>query len=93
MLQQSAQMADRSSRELNQAHMQDYPKVEQAKPELPPMEAFPNTNKQSALYSAPAPDKINAIHELNQSNQYARIGTNMIQRDQDMIGSLLDVRV
>lgn len=57
------------------------------------MEAFPNTNKQSALYSAPAPDKINAIHELNQSNQYARIGTNMIQRDQDMIGSLLDVRV
>jgi hypothetical protein len=98
MLQQSTQMADKSSREINQANLPEYPKIERNKPQLPPLEAFPNrnepdSNKPSALYSSLSPDKINAIHELNQANQYARIGTNIIQRDQDMIGSLLDVRV
>ncbi|CAM3893374.1 hypothetical protein [Vibrio aerogenes] len=104
ILQQSSRIADNSSREINQAQLKDYPNVDQNKPELPSIEAFPDTNnlntknqpdinKPSALYSSPPPDKINAIYQLNQANQYAKIGTNMIQRDQDMIGTLLDVRV
>ncbi|WP_441257687.1 hypothetical protein ACS18Q_19175 [Vibrio sp. Vf1514] len=38
-------------------------------------------------------DPIDPLVKLNQSQQYARIGTNVLQRDQDMIGSLLDISV
>ncbi len=30
---------------------------------------------------------------LNQAQQYNRVGASVIQREQEMIGSLLDVRV
>lgn len=38
-------------------------------------------------------DHIEPIIKLNQAQQYGRIGTNVLQRDQDMIGSLLDTSV
>ncbi|EKG74727.1 hypothetical protein VCCP103710_3570 [Vibrio cholerae CP1037(10)] len=46
----------------------------------------------------PAPKKqyanhIDALNSLNQASHYSRIGTNLIQRDQDMLGTMLDVRV
>ncbi|MDC0609446.1 hypothetical protein OAP63_01815 [Vibrio sp.] len=31
--------------------------------------------------------------DLNQAVQYNRVGTNIVQKNQEMIGSLLDVRV
>ncbi len=31
--------------------------------------------------------------ELNQATQYSRVGTSVIQRDQDMLGSLLDIHI
>ncbi|EHH94075.1 hypothetical protein VCHC48B2_3390 [Vibrio cholerae HC-48B2] len=36
---------------------------------------------------------IDALNSLNQASHYSRIGTNLIQRDQDMLGTMLDVRV
>ncbi|NOH81065.1 hypothetical protein F0231_15070 [Vibrio sp. RE86] len=41
----------------------------------------------------PPPSQIDALNKLNTSQQYSRIGTNVMQRDQDMIGSLLDIHV
>ncbi|EKO4004761.1 hypothetical protein KW534_04005 [Vibrio fluvialis] len=38
-------------------------------------------------------DPVDPLIKLNQSLQYGRIGTNVLQRDQDMIGSLLDISV
>lgn len=43
--------------------------------------------------SEPAPSQFDAINKLNSSNHYSRIGTNVLQRDQEMIGTLLDVHV
>ncbi|CAH0536732.1 hypothetical protein [Vibrio marisflavi] len=34
-----------------------------------------------------------ALVKLNQSTRYHQIGTNVLQRDQDMIGTLLDIHV
>ncbi|MGC9402180.1 hypothetical protein [Vibrio genomosp. F10] len=31
--------------------------------------------------------------KLNQATQYSKIGTNMLQRDQEMIGTLLDIHI
>jgi hypothetical protein len=31
--------------------------------------------------------------KLNQAQQYNKVGTNVMQRDQDMIGSLLDIHI
>ncbi|MEZ9231634.1 hypothetical protein AB4259_11200 [Vibrio amylolyticus] len=33
------------------------------------------------------------IIKLNQAHQYNKIGTNMLQRDQEMIGTLLDIHI
>ncbi|RTZ17393.1 hypothetical protein EJ063_01025 [Vibrio aquaticus] len=41
----------------------------------------------------PSPSQIESLTKLNTSNQYSRIGTNVMQRDQEMIGSLLDIHV
>lgn len=36
---------------------------------------------------------IEPILKLNQASQYNRVGVNVMQREQDMIGSLLDVHI
>ncbi|MFM2586880.1 hypothetical protein [Vibrio sp. TBV020] len=43
--------------------------------------------------SEPLPSQIDAINKLNSSERYSRVGTNVLQRDQDMIGTLLDIHV
>jgi hypothetical protein len=37
--------------------------------------------------------EIEPLTKLTQASQYNKIGTNVMQRDQDMIGSLLDIHV
>ncbi|MCK6263876.1 hypothetical protein KP803_11410 [Vibrio sp. ZSDE26] len=39
------------------------------------------------------PPLIDPLIELSQAHQYNKIGTNMLQRDQDMIGTLLDIHI
>ncbi|WP_084193426.1 hypothetical protein [Vibrio aerogenes] len=81
ILQQSSRIADNSSREINQAQLKDYPNVDQNKPELPSIEAFPDTNnlntknqpdinKPSALYSSPP-----RIKSMQSTNSIRRINT------------------
>lgn len=41
----------------------------------------------------PSDSDIDSLIKLHQATQYNRVGTNVIQREQDMIGSLLDLHV
>ncbi|NVD07956.1 hypothetical protein FCU94_13775 [Vibrio sp. JPW-9-11-11] len=41
----------------------------------------------------PEPSEIEALTKLSSAERYSQIGTNVIQRDQEMIGSLLDIHV
>ncbi|KGY11650.1 hypothetical protein NM22_14995 [Vibrio tubiashii] len=44
--------------------------------------------------STPPPDSnIDALTKLTSADKYSKIGTNVIQRDQEMIGTLLDIHV
>lgn len=41
----------------------------------------------------PPPSDIESIIKLSRAQQYNQIGTNTMQRDQDMIGTLLDIHI
>lgn len=43
-------------------------------------------------FKAPASD-FEPLTKLTSAEQYSRIGTNVLQRDQEMIGTLLDIHV
>ncbi len=85
ILQQSQKMADEAAYDIQQQHR--------------PQEDF---SKDSGLKFNDAEnvkikrlndDDIDALLKLNQSSQYNRVGANVIQREQDMIGSLLDLHI
>lgn len=85
MVMQSSKMMEDAAREIQQASLPVESTV--GKPIDPTLQPAP-----------PAPKKqyanhIDALNSLNQASHYSRIGTNLIQRDQDMLGTMLDVRV
>ncbi|WP_404273069.1 hypothetical protein [Vibrio cholerae] len=85
MVMHSSKMMEDAAREIQQASL--------------PVESTIGKPIDPTLQSAPpAPKKqyanhIDALNSLNQASHYSRIGTNLIQRDQDMLGTMLDVRV
>lgn len=42
---------------------------------------------------SPPPSDIDSLTKLTSAEQYSKVGTNVMQRDQDMIGTLLDIHV
>ncbi|EOW9183963.1 hypothetical protein ACPFMM_002306 [Vibrio cholerae] len=85
MVMHSSKMMEDAAREIQQASLPVDSTV--AKPIDPTLQPAP-----------PAPKKqyanhIDALNSLNQASHYSRIGTNLIQREQDMLGTMLDVRV
>ncbi len=85
MVMHSSKMMEDAAREIQQASLPVESTV--GKPIDPTQQPAP-----------PAPKKqyanhIDALNSLNQASHYSRIGTNLIQRDQDMLGTMLDVRV
>ncbi|EOW9420559.1 hypothetical protein ACOCGP_001717 [Vibrio cholerae] len=85
MVMHSSKMMEDAAREIQQASLSVESTV--GKPIDPTLQPAP-----------PAPKKqyanhIDALNSLNQASHYSRIGTNLIQRDQDMLGTMLDVRV
>lgn len=85
MLMQSSKMMEDAARDIQQSSL--------------PAESSNNKNVDPSLQPAPPAlkkqyaDHIDALNALNQASHYSRIGTNIIQRDQDMLGTMLDVRV
>ncbi|EGR0443241.1 hypothetical protein FG055_14500 [Vibrio cholerae] len=85
MVMHSSKMMEDAAREIQQASLPVESTI--GKPIDPTLQPAP-----------PAPKKqyanhIDALNSLNQASHYSRIGTNLIQRDQDMLGTMLDVRV
>ncbi|HBC3995920.1 TPA: hypothetical protein KD875_002585 [Vibrio cholerae] len=85
MFMHSSKMMEDAAREIQQASLPVESTI--GKPIDPTLQPAP-----------PAPKKqyanhIDALNSLNQASHYSRIGTNLIQRDQDMLGTMLDVRV
>ncbi|EJL6527893.1 hypothetical protein ACT7TZ_002651 [Vibrio cholerae] len=85
MVMHSSKMMEDDAREIQQASLPVESTI--GKPIDPTLQPAP-----------PAPKKqyanhIDALNSLNQASHYSRIGTNLIQRDQDMLGTMLDVRV
>ncbi|EKF9474245.1 hypothetical protein O1C32_003390 [Vibrio cholerae] len=85
MVMHSSKMMEDAAREIQQASLPVESSI--GKPIDPTLQPAP-----------PAPKKqyanhIDALNSLNQASHYSRIGTNLIQRDQDMLGTMLDVRV
>ncbi|HFG2433022.1 TPA: hypothetical protein ACGGCQ_003006 [Vibrio cholerae] len=85
MVMHSSKMMEDGAREIQQASLPVESTV--GKPIDPTLQpAPPAPKKQHANH-------IDALNSLNQASHYSRIGTNLIQRDQDMLGTMLDVRV
>ncbi|AKB06990.1 hypothetical protein [Vibrio cholerae] len=85
MVMHSSKMMEDAAREIQQASLPVESTI--GKPIDPTLQpAPPAAKKQYANH-------IDALNSLNQASHYSRIGTNLIQRDQDMLGTMLDVRV
>ncbi|EII3000778.1 hypothetical protein LG784_000614 [Vibrio cholerae] len=85
MVMHSSKMMEDAAREIQQASLPVESTI--GKPIDPTLQpAPPMPKKQYANH-------IDALNSLNQASHYSRIGTNLIQRDQDMLGTMLDVRV
>lgn len=84
IVQQSYKMADEAAREIQESN------------------SFENdfSNNDALKFNAVEHKKehhsksdIEPMMKLNQAVQYNRVGANVIQREQDMIGSLLDIHI
>lgn len=85
MVMHSSKMMEDAAREIQQTSLPVESTV--GKPIDPTLQPAPPAPKK--LYA----NHIDALNSLNQASHYSRIGTNLIQRDQDMLGTMLDVRV
>ncbi|ENQ5028211.1 hypothetical protein ACEPBM_001099 [Vibrio cholerae] len=86
MVMHSSKMMEDAAREIQQASLPvDSSTV--AKPIDPTQQPAPTAPKKQYA------NHIDALNSLNQASHYSRIGTNLIQREQDMLGTMLDVRV
>lgn len=84
LIERSTQMANEATREINERA-----NVSPANP------ANENTSLEfnKVEFKAPDTSQIEPIIKLSQSSQYSQIGSNMLQRDQEMLGSLLDIHI
>ncbi|WP_217565076.1 hypothetical protein [Vibrio cholerae] len=85
MVMHSSKMMEDAAREIQQASLPVESTV--GKPIDPTLQPAPSAPKKQHA------NHIDALNSLNQASHYSRIGTNLIQRDQDMLGTMLDVRV
>ncbi|SHE70278.1 hypothetical protein [Vibrio gazogenes] len=99
MIDHATQMTNEASRDLNRAahHRSDEQMQQEPRAVDPSLAAAPqqNTIRQQKETADKDPDQtqVDALIKLNQATQYNRAGANVIQREQDMIGSLLDIQV
>ncbi|CSB85470.1 Uncharacterised protein [Vibrio cholerae] len=85
MVMHSSKMMEDAARETQQASLPVESTI--GKPIDPTLQPAPSAPKKQYA------NHIDALNSLNQASHYSRIGTNLIQRDQDMLGTMLDVRV
>lgn len=88
LIQQSSKMAEEAALELNQASQQNND-LSFNNAELPQNDAQSKEEK-----SEPPPaSQSDALMKLTQSSSYNRIGASVIERNNEVIGSLLDIHI
>tara|TARA_Y100001956_G_C4118720_1_gene186246 strand:+ start:1199 stop:1486 length:288 start_codon:yes stop_codon:yes gene_type:complete len=84
LIEQSSKMAEEAALEINQTPVNQVIEKDQAL----------DFNKvEFKAPEVPDPSYVDSMLKLNQASQYSKVGTNMLQRDQDMIGTLLDIHI
>lgn len=81
LIERSTQMANEATREINE------------RANVSPANENTSLEFNKVEFKAPDTSQIEPIIKLNQSSQYSQIGSNMLQRDQEMLGSLLDIHI
>ncbi|MCF7361438.1 MULTISPECIES: hypothetical protein [Vibrio] len=85
IVQQSYKMADEAAREIQESNS--------FKNDFSDNDALKFNAIEHKKAHHPSKNDIEPMLKLNQAAQYNRVGTNVIQREQDMIGSLLDIHI
>ncbi|MFY2507133.1 hypothetical protein ACN3E9_02210 [Vibrio pectenicida] len=81
LIEQSSQMAEEAAHEIHQTQITN------------PIEKDDSYQFNKVEFKLPESSQIEPIVKLTQAEKYSRLGTNVLQRDQEMIGTLLDVHV
>lgn len=84
LIEQSSKMAEDAALEINQVP---------ASQTLENDKSYQFNKVEFKAPDVPDPSYIDSMVKLSQANQYHKVGTNMLQRDQDMIGTLLDIHI
>lgn len=88
-MQGAQDMGSRAAMDLNATTRVQNQKVTQS--DLPAKDTVQrNTNTANARFQRQ--DEISALTQLNQAENYGRVGANVIQRSNDMVGTILDVK-
>lgn len=93
MMQQSSQMAQEAARDIQENSLPVAQDKDQGT-ELDFNKVDATSPPQQAEERSDVPQSYtDALVKLNQASQYSSVGANVLQRDQDMIGTRLDVHI
>ncbi|MCE0496021.1 hypothetical protein [Vibrio salinus] len=93
LINQSSQMASKAADDINSARTENDQKSTSSQllpNDIEKKEAASNDEKSKSSSST---NNIDPLIELNKAVQYNKAGTNIVQKNQEMLGSMLDVRV
>ena len=91
ILQQSKKMADEAAQELQ--HTQALEQKDQSLRFNRVDSTQKDAVEKAQADRAAQPDQVDSLIKLNQAQQYNRAGVTVVQKERDMLGSLLDLRV
>ncbi|MFW7523504.1 hypothetical protein ACODM8_05090 [Vibrio ostreicida] len=95
VIEQSTRLAEDAAREINQ--LEDREPVQESpaptQENIAPIQKDDTYEFNKVEFKEPDSSLVEPLVKLTQAEQYSRVGTNMLQRDQEMIGTLLDVHV
>lgn len=92
IIQRSQQMADNAAQAIQQSQAKDPIKDPMAFNKVDLSEQGKAQAEQS-MRDEPTPSQTDALVELNQAQNYNRAGVSVVQKERDMLGSMLDLRV
>lgn len=94
LIQQSNRMTEEAAREINQQNSQpDQTNNITNQQNTTAVSTLPQSIQESSATEKNREDYVEPMLKLQQADQYSKAGANIIQREQAMIGSLLDTRV
>jgi len=95
LINQSSQMVTKASQEIQSNHADSKNEVDDGIKSADNSSSNVNSIKTSPKSSDTSGNDNNtdALVQLNQAAQYNKVGTSIVQKNQEMLGSLLDVRI